>query len=374
MTAVIWIDWYPYHVARFEALAEHRELRENVIGIEMVGGQGVHGQTYRSEARAGLPIVTLCPAADWRGAGQRRLAIEIWRKLSEIKPAAVLAPGYYNAPALAAALWAKLHGSRSILMSESTREDHRRVWWKEAPKKLLVKLLFDRAVAGGKPHSRYLQELGFPSERIGRCYDVVDNTFYRMIAEEARRNGRPTHFAALGTYFLYVGRLAPEKNIDGLIRAYAAYREARGGAVLVIVGDGPERATLQRMARESRYAEGIHFEGMKKADEIAMYYAFANCFVLPSVREPWGLVVNEAMAAGLPVIVSRRCGCAEDLVIHNRNGYVFDPEDLDQLRDAMLSFDRNPEKTAIMATQSREIIGEYSPEVWASEVARSVRG
>ncbi|HXA52021.1 MAG TPA: glycosyltransferase, partial [Candidatus Acidoferrum sp.] len=167
--------------------------------------------------------------------------------------------------------------------------------------------------------------------------------------------------------------LAPEKNIDGLIRAYAAYREAGGGAALVIVGDGPERAALQRMAEESQYAEDIHFEGMKNAEEIAVYYAFANCFVLPSVREPWGLVVNEAMAAGLPVIVSRRCGCAEDLVIHNRNGYVFDPEDLDHLRAAMLSFDRHPEKTALMGMQSREIIGGYSPEVWASEVARSVR-
>src|SRR5258708_28547501 len=103
MTAVIWIDWYPYHVARFEALAEHRELRENVIGIEMVGGRGVHGQTYRSEARAGLPIVTLCPASDWCGVGQRRLAIEMWRKLSTVQPPAVLTPRCYNAPALAPA-------------------------------------------------------------------------------------------------------------------------------------------------------------------------------------------------------------------------------------------------------------------------------
>src|SRR5260370_286081 len=110
---------------------------------------------------------------------------------------------------------------------------------------------------------------------------------------------------------------------------------------------------MLRLAELLCYEEDMHFEGIKKAEEIAVYYAFANCFVLPSVREPWGLVVNEAMAAGLPVIVSHRCGCAEDLVIHNRNGYVFDPEDVDHLRAVMLSFDRHPDKTALMGMQSR---------------------
>lgn len=373
MTAVIWIDWYPYHVARFEALAEHEELRQNVIGIEMVGGQGVHGQTYRSEDRTGLPIVTLCPTVNWRGAGQRRLAVEVWRKLSQINPAAVLVPGYYTAPALAAALWARLHGSRSILMSESTRDDHPRVWWKEGAKKLLVRLLFDRAVAGGKPHTRYLQELGFPRDRIARGYDVVDNAFYQAIADKARVQVRPPSFAALGSYFLYVGRLASEKNVDGLIRAYASYRCEGGSASLVIVGDGPESGYLQRAAKESWFAREIHFEGMKTAQEIGLYYAYAQCFVLPSTREPWGLVVNEAMAAGLPVIVSRRCGCAEDLVAHNQNGFVFDPERDDQLCEAMLSFDRHTGQAELMGKRSREIITGYSTEVWASEVARSVR-
>jgi glycosyltransferase involved in cell wall biosynthesis len=109
---------------------------------------------------------------------------------------------------------------------------------------------------------------------------------------------------------------------------------------------------------------------MKTAAGLIPYYAFAGCFVLPSTREPWGLVVNEAMAAGLPVIVSNRCGCAEDLVHTGQNGYLFDAGADGALESRMNAITNLPASDlARMGLRSQEIISNYSPDRWALEVA-----
>src|SRR5206468_3929765 len=118
-----------------------------------------------------------------------------------------------------------------------------------------------------------------------------------------------------------------EKNLSRLIRAYHLYREQDTVEPwdLVLVGGGPEEISLRRQVNESAL-KGVWFAGTRQIDDLPIYYALAKCFVLPSVSEPWGLVVNEAMASGLPVLVSDRCGSAE-LVQNGNNGFVFDPLD-----------------------------------------------
>ena len=92
--AVIWIDWYPYHVARFTGILSAAGLSGKVIGIELVGGVGVHaGLRFREELPDGLPVLTLMPDSDWQRAGQFRLAIKLWKTLNEVDPPTVLVPG-----------------------------------------------------------------------------------------------------------------------------------------------------------------------------------------------------------------------------------------------------------------------------------------
>ena len=368
--AVIWIDWYPYHVARFIGLQSAPGFAGNVIGIELVGGIGVHaGLKFREELPDDLPVLTLMPEADWQRAGQLRLSLKLWKTLSEVDPKVVLVPGYYTLPAIAAALWAKLHRRQSVLMTESTASDHVRVWWKEKLKTLLIRTLFDWAIAGGTAHRRYLGYLGFPMDRVMRFYDVVDNAFFRAKSLELRRQPA-AEFNLSSGYFLYIGRLSAEKNIDGLIAEWINYREAGGSWPLVIVGNGPASRELQRLATLSAFASDIHFAGHKGLRELPAFYAFARCFVLPSTREPWGLVVNEAMAAGLPVIVSNRCGCAEDLVDPARNGFTFNPAALGDLAQCLRQMeDATPAELAQMGARSSEIIGRYSPKAFGEEVA-----
>ncbi|MGA8596336.1 MAG: glycosyltransferase family 4 protein [Bryobacteraceae bacterium] len=371
---VIWIDWYAYHAARFRALTEHKSLNGRVTGLELVGGAGVHqGMVFREKTNQALPVRTIAPEASWNGIGQRRLARLLWRELESMQPSVVLVPGYYTAPGLAAALWSKWRGRRSVLMTESTRADHERSGWKEKLKSWMLRALFDWAVAGGSAHVRYLEALEFPSDRIARNYDVVDNEFFARGTNELRAGGNRKEWELPDKYFLFVGRLAPEKNVTGLIEEFAAYRKNGGTWSLVIAGDGPLRGQLTGLAASHGLSTAVHFAGHQTSASLIPYYAFASCFVLPSSREPWGLVVNEAMASSLPVLVSNRCGCVEDLVRPGVNGFVFDPAQHGAILGSLEAMEEcEIERLAHMGRKSHEIISRYSPETWADEVARIV--
>jgi 1,2-diacylglycerol 3-alpha-glucosyltransferase len=371
---VIWIDWYPYHVARLRGLLSVPELAGRAAGIELVGGIGVHsGLRFREQIPACLPVRTLMPEKDWRSAGQLRLAGKLWRVLREMNPEAVLVPGYYSLPALVAALWARTHRRTSILMTESTAHDHRRSRWKEASKAFLLRALFDSAVAGGRAHVRYLDQLGFRRSRVAHYYDVVDNSRFTRAAKKLRKRSAGSFGLPGSPYFLYVGRIAPEKNLECLVAAWEAYRNFGGTWPLLLVGDGPSLKELRLMAARSPHAAAIHFAGHKGSAELPAYYAFAGCFVLPSTREPWGLVVNEAMASGLPVLVSSRCGSAEDLVEEGGNGFTFAPKAEDLTAKLVYIAALSDAQRRAMGARSQQIIASYSPHNFGVQVQTLLR-
>ena len=368
--AVIWIDWYPYHVARLRGLLE--SFPEQVIGIELVGGVGVHaGLKFREGFPVDLSIETLLPTKNWRDANKTWLALTLWRKLSDLAPDVVLIPGYYTLPGIAAALWARTHGAQSVLMTESTAGDHPRVGWKETVKSIVIRTLFNWAVVGGKRHVEYLVDLGFSPDRVAPFYDVVDNDFFSFGARALRRVDTPVRSSDLpdSSFFLYVGRLAAEKNVSALLSSWFAYRDQGGAWPLVLVGDGPEACKLQASVRESRHFSSVFFPGLRSSRDLLPFYATAGCFVLPSTREPWGLVVNEAMASGLPILISSSCGCADDLLQPARNGFMFSPHDVVSLTDLMHRIASLPEeRRREMGTASQEIIMPFSPRNFGNSV------
>jgi glycosyltransferase involved in cell wall biosynthesis len=141
---------------------------------------------------------------------------------------------------------------------------------------------------------------------------------------------------------------------------------------LVLVGDGPQRDELRSMALVKGLTE-VHWPGFKYFHELPLYYALAGCFILPSVREPWGLVVNEAMASGLPVLVSNSCGCAPDLVREGENGYTFDPANIGQLVDFMRQISISSfRQLQGMSEASRDIVSQFTLQIWADNLARAL--
>ncbi len=367
--AVIWIDWYAYHVARFVGLNGTPSLAGKVVGLELVSGAGVHpGLRFREELPEGLAIETLMPGVSWGAAGKLRLSILLWKRLNVLRPRVVLVPGYYHLPGVTAALWARFHRRCSVLMTESTAFDHKRQFLREFVKKMILRVLFKWAVTGGKAHVRYLDQLDFPRRRIAGFYDVVDNEAIRKGALSVREETGSAQPAR--PYFLFVGRLAEEKNVESLLASWVQYRTEGGSWPLVLAGDGPRRGALAAAASASGFAADVTFTGLRNMRELIPIYAGAGCFVLPSTREPWGLVVNEAMAAELPVLVSRSCGCREDLVMEGENGFSFDPLDADALTAQLHSMERlSPEGRKRMSQRSAEIISGYTPRGFGRAVA-----
>ncbi len=366
---VMWSDWGEYHAARFRALVSHPIVGEMVIGVEIVGGTGTHSNfPWRFTDRDNLPLTTLFPASNLRDLGLAKIAGKVWRYLNLVRPRVVVVPGYATVPALTTALWGRIGGARTILMTESTSIDHERNAAKEIVKKALVKLLFDCAIVGGCRSRAYAEKLGIDPARIGLFHNVVGNREFEVGCADIQHQRQPSSYGLPEKYFLFVGRLAPEKNVNGLLAAFAAYRERGGAWDLVIVGDGPlspdVRASAARIA-------GVTMVGFRRGKELLPYYAFASCFVLPSTREPWGLVVNEAMASGLPVLVSSACGCVEDLVAPDRNGWIFNASDKADLCGLLCRMEALSEaEREAFGLQSREIIGGFTPDKFASEIVR----
>lgn len=171
--------------------------------------------------------------------------------------------------------------------------------------------------------------------------------------------------------FLYVGRLSPEKSLETLIQAFAKVLAKFPRAKLVLVGDGVSRESLATLVTSLGIHESVLFLGRKEGGELYKEYSMATCLVLPSLSEPWGLVVNEALAFGCPVLVSDACGCVPELVVEGRTGLVHEPGNVDDLfKHLMLSPDMF-EDTAAIAQSCLEVISDFVPEKTAQQMLNS---
>jgi glycosyltransferase involved in cell wall biosynthesis len=361
--AIIWTHFGPYHMARIQALKIYFDVR----AIELASDQ----RLYRWSSEETDTSVHTLTSGDWEDQNKVLVTVKVWRELNRARPGILLVHGYSSITALCAAAWGRTHGAKTILMSESNFDDHRRHRLAEAIKRTIIALLFDAGIVGGKRAAAYLERLGMSAERIARAYDVVDNEYFSSRAAQCRREAEDSESSTKAPYFVYVGRLAPEKNISALLEAFGQYRDAGGTWSLVIVGDGPLNESLREQARILIESGAVVFTGRKNVHELPFFYAFAGCFVLPSVREPWGLVVNEAMASGLPVIVSSRCGCADDLVADGSNGFIIDSTRISGIVEALTRMSNlSAADRSRMGELSMRIIADYAPEIWASEVNR----
>ena len=296
--------------------------------------------------------------------------------LDRYAPDVVVVGGWSFAESLAMLRWAAVRNVPAVVMSETTAIDDVRVWWRERVKRFILKFC-SAALVGGAPQARYLQNLGMSKERIFLGYDAVDNAYFREQAAIVRADGDRlrTRYGLPPRFFLVCCRFIAVKNLRRLIDAYVIYRHRAGTAAwgLVLLGDGPERAALEEQARASGMQEHIHFHGFRQYGELPVYYGLADTFVHVSTVEPWGLVVNEALASGLPVIVSRRCGSAEDLVSDGVDGFLVDPYDVEQIAEKMNTMASGAVDRAAMGRAGREIVEHWGPQRFAAGLAQAIQ-
>jgi glycosyltransferase involved in cell wall biosynthesis len=296
--------------------------------------------------------------------------------LSDFAPDVVLCGGYNYVASWQALLWSRMNHVPFLLWSESNVQDIRHG---HAIVEFMKSKFLSRCsgfVVPGRSAGKYLRSHKIREELIFVAPNAVDNELFATSALEARQQAetRRTELALPQRYFLFVGRLVREKGVFELLSAYAkldtVIREQVG---LVLAGDGAERAQLEAIA--STISPGrVSFPGFAQRELLTTYYALAEVLILPTYTDPWGLVVNEAMACGLPVIVSQVAGCAADLVTENWNGLLTLPRDESSLVGAMAKIATQPELRKYMSANCSQRISHYSPDAWSQGIMRALEG
>ena len=372
---VHWPRLGPYHLARLTGAHEHALKRDaELVALETAGNDRTY-EWKKESAQTDYTREVIFPNRIYEEIDAAEMHLGVTATLDRLQPDAVAITSYSTPDARAGLLWCKRHRRSAILMTATKEDDVERVGWRETVKSKLINL-FDAALVAGTPQREYLEKLGFPKELIFQGCDSVDNDYFAREAAHVKSN--PSHYRILpgldseSPYFLASNRFVPRKNLNRFLEAYRVYRACTVDPWrLLMLGDGPERESLETQVKQQNI-EGVEFCGFRQIEELPAYYALAGAFVHPSLVEQWGLVVNEAMAAGLPVLVSNRAGCAKDLVKHGRNGYTFDPTNIDELAHwlGVLSDPQTDRKR--MGQASVEIIANWSPERFGSQMWAAV--
>jgi glycosyltransferase involved in cell wall biosynthesis len=225
----------------------------------------------------------------------------------------------------------------------------------------LREFLFPQAaafLAFGAPAVAYLRSRNVPSEKIHVCAQAVDNAAWAARAAAFDRNRSRSELGFTGKVFLAAGRLVQRKGFDLLLKAWKGLpQECKTKNRLVLVGSGEERDSLHEQAARDRIP-GIIFIDAQPADELARYYACADVFVFPSLVDVWGLVVNEAMACGLPVLASCFTGAGQGLVAGSGCGETFDPADSTGF--TALLYRWGCENPKMIHNDSRRVVGRHN--------------
>lgn len=290
----------------------------------------------------------------------------VWRALARARPDVVVVSGWSTFTSQAAVVWCRLRRVPYVLLVES-HDQGPRAGWRRAVKGAVVPRVV-RPAAGaltvGTLSRDSMLERGARPDRIGTFANTVDVAGFGERADRLAGR-RPELRAGFGlepgdVAVLCVARLAPEKGLDTLVRAAAA---AGPPVSLLLVGAGAERGRLEQLAR-SLGARTL-FAGDLPWEQIVEAYVASDVFALLSLRETWGVVVNEAAACGLPLVLSDRVGAATDLLRSSENGYLVPAGDAVAATAALKAIAADPSLRRQFGARSREIVASwgYEPSV-----------
>jgi glycosyltransferase involved in cell wall biosynthesis len=362
----------PYRIPLFNALASRPEMDLHVIFLGETDPKLREWPVYKDEIRFSFQVLS-----SWRhriGRYNALLNAGMWSGLNKADPHVIVCGGYSYFASWEALLWAQRHKRPFLLWSESNQQDQRQ---RRAPVEFLKRQFLHRCdgfIVPGKSAYEYVQAHDVGDKSIFIAPNAIDNQLYADAAEVARKNveQHQLRMRVPQRYFLFVGRLVREKGVFELLSAYGRLDGGlRQNIGLVIVGDGPCRSQMQQLA--GKIVPGnVVFSGFVHREDLGAYYGLAEVLILPTYTDTWGMVVNEAMACGLPVIVSEAAGCSADLIHENWNGMLIKPRDVAGLESAMKRVATETDFRRTMGTNSAKLIREYSPEAWAISVERSM--
>ncbi len=287
--------------------------------------------------------------------------------LTDAQPEVVVVSGWSTFAAQAAIAWCGIKGIPYLLVVES-HDEGPRAGWRKTVKGTVVPPIVERAagllVTGALARDSMIAR-GAQPERVRVFANTIDvEDFGKQADRLAGRRPEVRHTLGVepeDVVVLSVARLAPEKGLDVLVRAVAAADDPR--LVLVVAGEGSERAGLVELARE--LSARLTLVGDVDWQRIVELYVAADVFALLSEREPWAVVVNEAAACGLPLVLTDRVGAAHDLLRDGENGALVGAGDVAAAARALRALAADPQLRRAQGARSRELAGDwgYGPSV-----------
>jgi glycosyltransferase involved in cell wall biosynthesis len=279
----------------------------------------------------------------------------------------VIMPGYHRAEYWAMLVVCILLRRKRAVFCDSTTIDRPKTAWREFAKRRFFGWC-NGFFCYGIRSKEYLMSYGVSESKIAyRCQAAALPRGYSTAKVLAHYESNWTG-GIDEPHFLYVGRLSSEKGLEDLFAAFCAVYKSYPKARLDLVGSGPLAEQLKSRVAALGMDDAITFLGSKSLDDIAELFMKCTALVLPSHSEPWGLVVNESLSYGCPVVVSSACGCVPDLAIDGRTGYSFEVGDVDSLTRALRSVMQFSSDRLTVARNCLEVIANFTPERAATQI------
>jgi glycosyltransferase involved in cell wall biosynthesis len=346
-------DFRIYWPARLRHLSNSLQKRGDSLTVIEIAGRGSAYAFAEEAGKAGMDWICLFPNERMEDLDPATAKKAAMAKLDELNPDVVMAGAIAFTSGAAAVDWAKRNRKAVVIFDDSKKEDVKRNRLVDAIKRVIYASV-DAVFCPAEDWQATYRYWGFRKAAVFCGVDVVDNAFWRKDIP-GELPGLP------GKYFLTAGRQVKRKNFRTVIDAFVEIKKnpEYSNLALILAGDGEERTSLEDAVPETD-RPSVYFYPFQSQSSLRTLYRQAQAFILPSTSEQWGLVVNEAMASGSPVIVSRPCGCVKSLVAEGENGLVFSPENTSELAACMEKILRlSSGEWQAMRAKSLEIIARW---------------
>lgn len=354
--AMVWSQFAAYHVDRCEAVARRLSDRAEILAVE-VATTSVDYAWEPSGDVVGARKVTLFPGQSFDSIPPLRRFRAMFAAVKHCDMVAIgISYGERDAILLSWAL--RMLGKKVVVFSESKFDDTRRSVWFELTKSMILGC-YSAAIVGGRRHIDYFRFLRFQQRPVLPGYDGVGMD---RVRRQAGGILAPAGVPFCSRPFVYVGRFVNKKNLVRLAEGYARYVELAGDAPrrLILVGSGSEEDRLRRRIADLGIGHLIDFPGFLSAEAVSRTLAGSLALMLVSAEEQWGLVVNEALALGLPAVISHEVGSGDALVRNFVNGFVVESNCPEAIGRAMLhlSADEGTWENMVAASHARAWMGD----------------
>ncbi len=294
----------------------------------------------------------------------------LWSEMRRFRPDVIAMCGYHYFATLEVLAFARVHRIPSVLWSGShLHSGFVKRAWANAYRHAVIRG-FDAYLSYGTASKRQLVYYGAPADRIIVGCNTVDVHWFKVRADSLRGPTLKASSSDTPTRLLYVGRLVAIKNVSALISAVGLLQQRGVRLSLKIAGDGPERSSLEAQVRRDTVHD-VTFRRFVTGDDLVETYINADALILPSLNEPWGLVVNEAAACGIPSVVSTLCGAAEDLISEGETGITFDPTKPGDLERALYAVTLDPVARRRMGDAAQRLILKRDPAYYAARLVQA---